>query len=182
MAVKAAAEQGPEAEGRFLRLLREGIMCHRRSLDHVEALRELAGEAGLDVPRFGIDLESTAIVEAFGADLDAAQRAAGPEPRRPIARFRPLDRPGAELVEVEDVADHAAWRAAALAAGAKPVRSDRPTVPEAFERFGRLAEAELAALTGLPEPVLLAELWAGAREWRYRPERVLTGTLWEPAG
>jgi putative protein-disulfide isomerase len=33
MAVKAAAEQGDEAAGRYLRTLREGLMCFRRKLD-----------------------------------------------------------------------------------------------------------------------------------------------------
>ena len=46
MAVKAAAEQGPEAAGRYLRALREGLMCFRRKLDTREALVEEARAAG----------------------------------------------------------------------------------------------------------------------------------------
>jgi putative protein-disulfide isomerase len=38
IAVKAAAEQGREAEARYLRALREGFMCARRKLDGPEAL------------------------------------------------------------------------------------------------------------------------------------------------
>ena len=75
MAVKAAAEQGADAAARYLRALREGLMCMRRKLDAPEALVEEARAAGLDVQRFRIDLGSHAIVEAFGADLD--------EPRAP---------------------------------------------------------------------------------------------------
>jgi putative protein-disulfide isomerase len=70
MAVKAAAEQGTDAAGRYLRALREGIMCRRRRLDSTEALVEEARGANLDPQRFRIDLESHAIVEAFGADLE----------------------------------------------------------------------------------------------------------------
>ncbi|MGH2824525.1 MAG: DsbA family protein, partial [Thermoleophilaceae bacterium] len=73
MAVKAAAEQGPEAAARCLRALREGLMCFRRKLDVKEALVEEARGAGLDAGRFRIDLDSHAIVEAFGADLEATR-------------------------------------------------------------------------------------------------------------
>ena len=70
MAVKAAAEQAPDGGYRYLRRLREGIMCERRRLDHAEPLVEEARAAGLDVERFRIDLRSHAITEAFAADLE----------------------------------------------------------------------------------------------------------------
>lgn len=69
-AVRAACEQGPDLGYRYLRRLREGIFCERRTLDHAEALIAEAGPAGLDVGRFEIDLRSHAILEAFGADLE----------------------------------------------------------------------------------------------------------------
>src|SRR6266545_4886512 len=69
-AVKAACEQGSEADYRYLRELREGIMFERRKLDHVDALIAAVGRARLDRERFEIDLRSHAITEAFGADLD----------------------------------------------------------------------------------------------------------------
>src|SRR3954466_1988804 len=75
MAVKAAAEQGPDAAARYLRALREGLMCFRRKLDAVEALVEEARRARLDVERFRIDLGSHAIVEAFGNDLEETRAA-----------------------------------------------------------------------------------------------------------
>ena len=87
MAVKAAAEQGPEATGRYLRALREGLMCFRRKLDTVEALVSEARSAGLDVARFRASLESNAIVEAFGADLEETR--AGE-----LSCLFPLRRPG----------------------------------------------------------------------------------------
>ena len=70
IAFRAAAEQGPDAATRYLRVLREGFMCHGRKLDGPEALVAEARRAGLDSQRFRIDLESNAILEAFGGDLE----------------------------------------------------------------------------------------------------------------
>ena len=73
IAFKAAAEQGPAAAERYLRVLREGFMCHRRRLDGPEALLEEGRRAGLDLQRFRIDLESNASLEAFGNDLEESR-------------------------------------------------------------------------------------------------------------
>ena len=70
IAFRAAAEQGTDAAGRYLRVLREGFMCHGRKLDGPEALVTEARRAGLDAQRFRIDLESNAILEAFAGDLE----------------------------------------------------------------------------------------------------------------
>jgi hypothetical protein len=169
MAVKAAAEQGDEAEGRYLRTLREGLMCFRRKLDTPEALVSEAHSARLDAERFRGSLESNAIVEAFGADLEET-RAAGVE--LPFLRFGD--------VVIAARAPYAEWRAAALAIGASPdEQSLDPLV--AVARFGRLATAEVASLCDLPLTRASSELWALAVELRLRPVRVLTGTLWELA-
>ena len=48
-------------------------MCHRRKLDGPDALMEEARRAGLDMARFRIDLESNAMLEAFGNDLEASR-------------------------------------------------------------------------------------------------------------
>jgi predicted DsbA family dithiol-disulfide isomerase len=169
MAVKAAAEQGPEAAARYLRALREGLMCFRRKLDTREALVEEARGAGLDVQRFRVDLDSHAIVEAFGADLEATR-----------AHSRELP-----FVVVEDgervLGAGEDWRAAVLEAGAAPAGDPAPDVPGALRRFGRMASAEVEAVCDLPGPRAHAELWGLAAEWRVKPVRVLTGTLWEPA-
>src|SRR5688500_11109567 len=78
LAVKAAAEQGLDAA--LLRRVREGFAVERRRLDGPEALIEVARAVpGLDLDRFRIDLQSNAIVEAFGADLEIART--GPVPR-----------------------------------------------------------------------------------------------------
>src|SRR5438874_12267171 len=84
MAVKAAAEQAEDGGYRYLRLLREGLLCFRRKLDTTEALVEEARRARLDVERFRIGLASHAIVEAFGADLEEARNP--PEEARQIGR------------------------------------------------------------------------------------------------
>jgi putative protein-disulfide isomerase len=174
IAVKAAAEQGPEAAGRYLRRLREGIMCFRRRLDAKEALVDEARGAGLDVERFRIDLDSNAILEAFGADLEESR-----DLRLPALRFEGADG-GRETVRGAGTYD--AWREAALrASGARPLDASTPDPLAVVERFGRVATAEVRALCELPGPRAEAELWRLATEWRLKPVSVLTGTLWEPA-
>jgi predicted DsbA family dithiol-disulfide isomerase len=168
MAVKAAAEQGPEAAGRYLRVLREGLMCLRRRLDGKEALVEEARGAGLDVARFRIDLDSNAIVEAFGADLEATRAHSRELPFFVVGDERPVCGPGDDL------------RAALAQAGARPAGEPSPDVLAALARFGRMATAEVEAVCDLPGPRANAELWRLAADWRVRPVRVLTGTLWEP--
>jgi putative protein-disulfide isomerase len=176
MAFKAAAEQGPEPAARYLRALREGIMCRRRKLDAAEALVEEARAAGLDAERFRIDLGSHAIVEAFGADLEDT-RERGIE-TLPVLVFSGED--GEERrCEARDGYD--AWREAAVASGAEPSDGPAPSVEEALARFGSLAEVEVAAACDLPGPRAHAELWALAADWRVKPVRVLAGWLFEPA-
>src|SRR5918999_1282186 len=169
MAVKAAAEQGPEAAGRYLRALREGLMCLRRRLDAKEALVEEARGVGLDVARFRIDLDSNAIVEAFGADLEATRAHSRELPFFVVGDERPVCGPGDDL------------RATVQRADARPAGEPSPDVLAALGRFGRMATAEVEAVCDLPGPRANAELWRLAAEWRVRPIRVLTGTLWEAA-
>jgi hypothetical protein len=189
-AVKAAAEQGSEPAYRYLRRLREGLMTERKKLDHPEALIGEAGPAGLDVERFRIDLVSNAITEAFAADLDAARNPpAGAREEGKVGKTEGYDRvsfPSA-VFGSEGGAQRGVWgwspyeeyREAAIAAGAKPA-AERPSDPIApIERFGRCATRELEELTGKPGPVLRAELWALARDWRLKPVAVLGGTFWE---
>jgi putative protein-disulfide isomerase len=174
MAVKAAAEQGADAAGRYLRALREGIMCRRRRLDATEALVEEARGAGLDGQRFRIDLESHAIVEAFGADLDETR---SEDLTLPSIRF--MGEAGDELRGAGH--SYEEWRTAAVVAGARPSGEARPDVLGALTRFGRMATPEIEAVCDLPGPRASAELWRLAAEWRVRPARFLTGELWEVA-
>jgi putative protein-disulfide isomerase len=191
-AVKAAAEQGSEAAYRYLRRLREGLMTERKKLDHTEALVGEAGPAGLDVERFRIDLASNAITEAFAADLDAVRN----PPDRAREQGGVGETEGHERVTFpsavfrgEDGTERGVWgwnsydayRDAAVATGAEPAEdlAADPTAP--IQRFGRCATRELEELTGKPTPVLLAELWSLARDWRLRPVAVLGGTFWELA-
>jgi hypothetical protein len=191
-AVKAAAEQGPEAAYRYLRRLREGLMTERKKLDHTEALVGEAGPAGLDVERFRIDLASNAITEAFAADLDLVR---GP-PAEAREAGKVSETEGRERISFpsavfrgEDGAEHGgfgahpyeAYREAAIAAEAQPARTESAEAAEAIRLFGRCATRELEELTGSPRPVLEAELWTLAREWKLRPVGVLGGTFWELA-
>jgi putative protein-disulfide isomerase len=184
MAVKAAAEQGSEAATRYLRVVREGLMCLRRKLDTTEALAEAAREAGLDVERFRVDLGSHAIVEAFGADLefardvpDAAREAdavAGDRVSIPAARF-------GDDVWCFDPGSYDSLRAAAISAGATASGDRTPSVLDALRRFGRMATLEVQEVCHLPGPRAHAELWRLATEWQVKPIPVLTGHLWELA-
>lgn len=191
-AVKAAAEQGWEAGYRYLRGLREGIMFERRKLDHADALIAAAGPARIDRDRFEVDLRSHAITEAFGGDLDEVRNP--PEEAREAGAVRRtegherLSFPSA-LFTGEDgsrrgvwggARSHPALRDAALAAGARQVNEGALGPVEAVRRFGRCATRELEILAEKPLPVLEAELWALARDWKLRPVRALTGVLWEP--
>lgn len=192
-AVKAASEQGWEAGYRYLRRVREGIMFERLKLDHPEALKAEAGPAKLDRERFEIDLFSEAITEAFGADLEEvrnppdAAREAGAVRRTegkervsfPTAMFIAGD--GSRDGVWGDARSHPALRDAALAAGARQVNEGALEPQAAIRRFGRCATRELEVLAEKPLPVLEAELWEMARDWKLKPVRVLTGVLWEPA-
>jgi putative protein-disulfide isomerase len=173
MAVKAAGEQGPGPAGRYLRALREGLMCFRRKLDSPEALVEEARGAALDVARFRVDLASNAIVEGFAGDLERA-RALDPY------RFAlPSFEIGSEVLF--GAQGYERLREALLAAGAQPSGEPAPDVLAALARFGRMAGAEVEAVCDLPGPRANAELWRLAADWRVKPVRVLTGMLWEPA-
>jgi putative protein-disulfide isomerase len=186
LAVKAAAEQGPEIEAAYLRRLREGFACARRKLDTRDALvAEARAVPGCDVERFAVDLGSHAVVEAFGADLERAGAVedAGRDPgtdraRIPSLEFRGEDGRGHA---VHGRASYEELRDAAQAAGAALDVGGHPGVEDALARFGTLATAEVAAVCDLPGPRAAAELWRLAGEWRVRTDRYLTGELWSAA-
>ena len=194
IAVKAAAEQGREAEERYLRILREGFMCGRRKLDGPDALTDAARRAALDGDRFRIDLESNATLEAFGRDLEESRTI------RDAARSAGLATEGSHGSSVERLqlpalhlagddgerwvgGDHPYedWLAAAVELGASPDDRGWPDVPAALRRFGRMATAELEAVCDLSGPRAGAEAWRLASEWRVRRLPVLASELWEPA-
>ena len=190
MAVKAAAEQAEDGGYRYLRLLREGLLCFRRKLDTTEALVEEARRARLDVERFRIGLASHAIVEAFGADLEEARNP--PEEARQAGQVKSTGGPEriafpSAVFVGEDGSRHGVfgyrpydeYRTAALAAGAAAFDADPPSIVDALRRFGRMATLEVEAVCGLPGPRAAAELWRMASEWQVKPVRVLTGYLWE---
>lgn len=190
MAVKAACEQGWEAGYRYLRRLREGLMCERRKLDHAEALQAQAGPAGLDAERFRIDLSSHAITEAFAADLEEVRDVPAAARGKSVAAAgqgkERLPLPSAVFIGAEGSRagvwgwqPYEAYREAAEAAGARRV-NEEPLEPLAVvHRFGRAATREVVELSGRPGPVVGAELWRAAAEWRLRPASSLIGELWE---
>lgn len=184
MAVKAAAEQGEDGATRYLRELREGLMCRRRKLDTTEALVEAAREAGLDVERFRVDLGSHAIVEAFGADLEFARDVPDAAREADAVAGDRVSIPAALIGEDTwcfTPADYDSLRSAALSAGATASGEGAPGVLDALRRFGRMATLEVQEVCQLPGPRAHAELWRLAAEWQVRPVSALTGHLWEPA-
>jgi len=172
IAVKAAGEQGVEQQVRFLRALREGLMCFRRKLDSLEPFVEEARRARLDVERFRVDATSHAMVEAFGADLELARAVPEDSPRDdrvPLPTLRIGERWIFGRVAYSDL------REACVAAGAAPVQPEPLSVDAAFARFGRLAAKEVEDLCGIAGPRVWAELWRRVAEWELRAERVGAG-------
>ncbi len=181
IAVKAAAEQGDP--GAYLRRLREGILGRGAKLDGTEALISQARLTdGLDLERFGVDLSSHAVLEAFGADLERAK--AVPAEHRAQGSDR-VKLPSLEFLGTDGVG-HGVYgfspldqlRAAATAAGAQPAQAESPGLEQALRHFGAMSTAEVAAVCALPGPRAPAELWRLATEWRVTPERLGSGELW----
>ena len=179
IAVKAAGEQGADAAMRYLRVLREGLMCFRRRLDSLEPFVEEARRARLDVERFRVDAASHAMVEAFGADLELTRQVPEGSPREDRVPF-PTLRVG-EDAWFFGRAQFDAVASALEAAGAQRASGGALSVDEAFARFDRLAVKEVEVLCDLPGPRAHAELWRLVTEWRIRPHRALTGWLFERA-
>ena len=193
MAMKAAADQSPEDGGyAYLRALREGIFCFRRKLDTADALTNEAARIGLNADRFKLDLNSNAVVEAFGNDLEIARdvpekaRAAGAvvstggKERVPLPTLVFTGEDGARH-DVYGTHPYADYREAAMAAGANPDADNQPPPIEALRRFGRMATREIEEVCGLKGPRAEGELWQLALDFEVTPTRVLTGWLWEVA-
>jgi predicted DsbA family dithiol-disulfide isomerase len=165
LAVKAAQEQGAAIGTAYLRVLREGFWLRRGRLDSPDALEDAARLVpGLDAARFAIDLRSSAIAEAFGADLE---------------RARGLPLPSFDVAGTRVEGGATALRDAVLAAGA----TARPALPDPAEllRDGPATTAEVAAATGLPWPRAEHALWTLALAFAARPERIGGGVLWHAA-
>jgi protein-disulfide isomerase-like protein with CxxC motif len=193
IAVEAAAEQGWEACYRYLRRVREGIFCERRKLDERGVLLEEArGVAELDQGRFRLALSSDETAEAFAAHLAEVRDV--PEAARAAEKLSRTE--GRERLSFPSMvfagpggARHGVWgwqpleayRAAALAAGARQVNAGPLPPLEAVARFGRIATREAELLGGSQGPDTCAELWRLAAAGELRPVRALTGTLWEAA-
>ncbi|GAC1440584.1 MAG: hypothetical protein NVSMB51_20040 [Solirubrobacteraceae bacterium] len=162
LAVKAAAEQ--QLDAAYLRLAREQFAFERLAPESPEALLALARRVpGLDEQRFRIDLASHAILESFGADLERSATAGGGE----RLRTPYLSVGGGEP---------AAWRAAIIAAGARPAALPEPL--ELLREHGPRSTPEIAAACGLAGPLAPAELWPLARDWQLAVRRIGGSEIW----
>ena len=194
--VQGGGGAGPGRGGALPARSARGLHVPRAQARRPRGARGGGRRAGLDSQRFRIDLESNAILEAFGGDLeetrtipDAAREAGLATAGSHGSNVERLAFPALRLVPDEDGAgerwvggDHSyeEWRAAALAAGATPLDEPRPDVAAALQRFGSMATAELEAVCDLPGPRAGAEVWRLASEWRARRVPVLNSELWEP--
>jgi predicted DsbA family dithiol-disulfide isomerase len=187
MAALAAGQQSDDGGYRYLRVLREGLMCRRHPLDRADALIDLARELGLDEQRFAIELRSHETVERFGADLERtralAANACGGADRASVAQGVPLPaiafkREGEVRERLFGLVPYQTCRDAAISAGAK-LRKDEPlSIEDAFERFPTLTTPEVELLCDLPRPRAAARLFWLSEQGQLRQERVLTGSLW----
>jgi predicted DsbA family dithiol-disulfide isomerase len=189
MAVKAAGDQARDGGYRYLRRLREGLVCERRKLDQIEALVEEGRKVGLDVERFRIDLRSHGTTEAFASDLEdpaLPAAAAAASDQRDLSRTS-AGLPIPALAFYGDRGErwlfgfhtYEAFRDAALAVGAEPQRETPLTVEEAIASFDRLAAREVELLCELPPPRAAAELFRLAEQWKARATWRMTGYMWE---
>jgi putative protein-disulfide isomerase len=193
-AVKAAQRQGRDTAYRYLRALREGIVCRRRALETDAALVEVAREVGLDADRFRADLASDAVAAAFEADLEQSRdvpdvvRDADKvrcstdvhEERVPFPTLR-FDGPGGETHWTCGMRPLDFVRDQALAAGANPTGEPRPSVLESVQRFGTVAAVEVAAICDLPLERAEAELAQLTLDGQLSSTAVLAGRLWSAA-
>jgi putative protein-disulfide isomerase len=178
LAIQAVAEQG--RVGAYLRRLQESVFVEGRRMDSAPALLDAAREVGgLDLDRLRVDFGSAAMLEAFGAQIERAQRVPAEwlEPGTGRVRVPSLEIDGRGVC---GWAPYEEWRALLAAAGLEP-SSARPGVEEAVRRWGSLATVEVAAACDLPLPRAAAELWRLALEWRVRPRTVVGGVLWSAA-
>ena len=165
MAVKAAAEQGPEAAGRYLRALREGLMCFRRKLDTTEALVEEARGPG-----------STCSASGLAWTRTRSWRRSAPTWRR-RARSRGAGESLLPLTVRRDAGAGSEWlvgaapydrvarggagrrRAGSASASRAPIRWPR------CAGFGRAATVEVGGLRPARATRAEAELWRLAADW-----------------
>ena len=190
IAVEAAAEQGWEAGYRYLRRIREGILCGRRKLDRRAALVEEAAAAGLDVGAFEAALDSGRPEAAFAAhrkearEVPAAARESG---KTSVTEgHERLSFPSAIFIGA-DGERHGVWgfqpveayREAALAAGARQTGEGPMPLLDAAARFGRLAVPEAVLLAQTEPTATRAELWRLAAAGELEPLNALTGPLFQ---
>ncbi|WP_435126896.1 DsbA family oxidoreductase [Halobaculum sp. D14] len=147
--VVAAAEQGAEAERRFLRAAREATFLRRTNLDTESAVVDLAASVpGVDADGFADDVADAAVPDPDASVLDVTGvDAAGDRPALPtvVVRGDEGERGVSGWADFDELA-----HVVQAATGSAPP-SPSLTVAEALDRYsaaGWLAPAELTALTG----------------------------------
>ncbi len=105
LAVKAALQQGPGAEERYLRAARSAALTRRPNIARgavlLQLADELASDSPFDVDRFANDLQSPAVAAAFADDLRECRAqqigrfptfiVTGPRCSRLVVGYRPYD-------------------------------------------------------------------------------------------
>jgi predicted DsbA family dithiol-disulfide isomerase len=161
IAVKAAEFQGKDRGNVYLRHLRQASIVEGRRIHQRPVQVDVAGEAGLDVPRFSGALDDGSAAKAFHQDLHECRRLE-------IAGFPTFTlRKGLVISRVEG---YQTWDAFDRAL--RQLDPDlRPLTPEAnaknlaqvLRRFGRCASREVAAVLSVDDDeaeILLEEVEA----------------------
>ena len=187
------ASRAREPAYRYLRRVREGIFVERRKLDHADALAAEAGagrarQRALQArPRLARDHRGVRRRPRRGPRRPRGGAGGGQGPphrgpragqhalggvhrrRRRAPRGLGLEAAGGLPRGGAGRRRRAGQRGPAGAAGGD--RALRPRSPPRRRRSS----------AGAPSPVVCAELWSLAKEWKLRPVRALTGTIWEKA-
>ena len=177
IAAEAAALQGNEAGGRYLRALREAWCFDGRPIHRVDVQTDVAREVGLDVNRFTTALEDGSAPDRFRRDREESERLeVHGFPTFLIERGDASARlNGWQPWEVFDDV----LRQVDPDLEAATVEKSKEGVLSLLERRGRWATREIAAVLGVTDDdaELLLEELEGSGRLRSRP--VGNGLVWE---
>ena len=177
IAAKAAALQGPQSGGRYLRALREAWVLDGRPIHRVDVQTAIADEGGLDVTKFTTALEDGSALDSFRKDREEAERLEVQgfptfliERGNASARlngWQPWEVFDDVLRQVDPTLDGAT------------IEHSKDGVLSLLERPRRWATREIAAVLGITDDdaELLLEELEGTGKLRSRP--VGNGLVWE---
>jgi predicted DsbA family dithiol-disulfide isomerase len=177
IAAKAAALQGAQSGGRYLRALREAWVLDGRPIHRVDVQTAIADEGGLDVTKFTTALEDGSALDSFRKDREEAERLEVQgfptfliERGNASARlngWQPWEVFDDVLRQVDPTLDGAT------------IEHSKDGVLSLLERPRRWATREIAAVLGITDDdaELLLEELEGTGKLRSRP--VGNGLVWE---